>query len=49
MNIMLNELIGKVETLKLQNVRQRLSICFLRYSDILVYDYFFFENVCNSI
>ena len=46
---MLNELIEKVETLKLQNVRQRLSIYFLRYSDILVYDYFFFENVCSSV
>ena len=35
-NVMLNELMGKVKTLKLENVRQSTSICFLR-NDVASY------------
>ena len=48
---MLNELIGEVETLKLQNLRQCTIhiICFLRndvlsFSEVFIYDIFFFEK-----
>ena len=50
-NVMLNELIGEVETLKLQNLRQCTIhiICFLRndvlsFSEVFIYDIFFFEK-----
>ena len=35
-NVMLNELMGKVKTLKLENVRQITSTCFLR-NDVASY------------
>ena len=35
-NVMLNELMGKVKTLKLENVKQSTSICFLR-NDVASY------------
>ena len=35
-NVMLNELMGKVKTLKLENVRQSTSTCFLR-NDVASY------------
>ena len=44
MNVMLMELIEKVETLKLQAITIN-----VKCSEIFVYDDFFFEKVQNSI
>ena len=61
MNVILNELIGKVEKLKLQNARQStIKLLFLefklsaitinvKYGEVFVYDDFFFEKVQNFV
>ena len=61
MNVILNELIGKVEKRKLQNARQstikllflesKLSVITInvKYGEVFVYDDYFFENVQNFV
>ena len=61
MNVILNELTGKVEKLKLQNARQStIKLLFLefklsaitinvKYGEVFVYDDFFFEKVQNFV
>ena len=61
MNVILNELIGKVEKLKLQNARQstikllflesKLSVITInvKYGEVFVYDDYFFEKVQNFV
>ena len=61
MNVILNELIGKVEKRKLQNARQstikllflesKLSVIIInvKYGEVFVHDDYFFEKVQNFV
>ena len=61
MNVILNELIGKVEKRKLQNARQstikllflesKLSVITInvKYGEVFAYDDYFFEKVQNFV